>query len=248
MASILTSFPQEILALIFSNYKGKQSMVLLAIVDANYRFLLLDFGTNGRISDGGVLQNTRFYEKLVEKKLHIPQLDDVSENFQNVPYVFVADDAFPLTTEILKPFRQADLNSAKREVFNYRLSRARHIVENVFGILSSRFRIFHTAINLEPQNIEKVVMAACALHNFLMDQQPTLYAPANCLYQESSESGNILSMGCDSADSNMNPLQSCNRGNICGNAKEVREHFMDYFMDEGKVAWQNKHILRNKQS
>lgn len=248
MASILTSFPQEILALIFSNYKGKHSMVFLAIVDANYRFLLVDFGTNGRISDGGVLQNTRFYEKLVEKKLHIPQLDDVSENFQNVPYVFVADDAFPLTTEILKPFRQADLNSAKREVFNYRLSRARHIVENVFGILSSRFRIFHTAINLEPQNIEKVVMAACALHNFLMDQQPTLYAPANCLYQESSESGNILSMGCDSADSNMNPLQSCNRGNICGNAKEVREHFMDYFMDEGKVAWQNKHILRNKQS
>lgn len=232
----------------FFNYKGRHSMVLLAIVDANYRFLLVDFGTNGRVSDGGVLQNTRFYEKLVEKKIHIPQDDDVSEKFKNVPYVFVADDAFPLTTEILKPFRQANLDSAKREVFNYRLSRARHIVENVFGILSSRFRIFHTPINLEPHNIEKVVMAACALHNFLMDKQPTVYAPASCLYRENSEDGNLLSSGCDSADSNMNPLQSFNPGRTCKNAKEVREHFMDYFMDEGKVAWQNNHILRNKQS
>ncbi|CAH1967990.1 unnamed protein product [Acanthoscelides obtectus] len=87
----------------YFNYKGKHSMVLLAIVDANYRFLLVDFGTNGRVSDGGVLQNTRFYEKLVEKNLHIPPPNDVTENFKNVPYVFVADDAFPLITEILKP-------------------------------------------------------------------------------------------------------------------------------------------------
>ncbi|CAH1969493.1 unnamed protein product [Acanthoscelides obtectus] len=99
----------------YFNYKG---MVLLAIVDANYRFLLVDFGTNGRVSDGSVLQNTRLYEKLVEKNLHIPPPDDVTENFKNVLYVFVADDAFPLTTEILKPFRQAFLNSAKKEAYS----------------------------------------------------------------------------------------------------------------------------------
>ncbi|CAH1967324.1 unnamed protein product [Acanthoscelides obtectus] len=102
----------------YFNYKGKHSMVLLAIVDANYRFLLVDFGTNGRVSDGGVLQNTRIYEKLVEKNLHIPPPDDVTENFKNVPYVFVTDDAFPLTTEILKPFRQAFLDSAKKEAYS----------------------------------------------------------------------------------------------------------------------------------
>ena len=56
----------------YYNYKGKHSMVLLAIVDAEYRFQLVDFGTNGRISDGGVLQNTTFYEKLINDSLHIP--------------------------------------------------------------------------------------------------------------------------------------------------------------------------------
>ena len=94
-------------------------MVLLAIVDANYKFLFIDFGTNVRASDSGVLQNTLFYEKFMEKKLHIPEDEDVSENLKDVPYVFVVDDAFSLTTNILKPFRQANLDSANREVFNY---------------------------------------------------------------------------------------------------------------------------------
>jgi len=48
----------------YYNYKGRHSMVLLAIADANYQFIMCDFGTNGRISDGGVLKNTIFYERL----------------------------------------------------------------------------------------------------------------------------------------------------------------------------------------
>lgn len=168
----------------YYNYKGKHSMVLLAIVDANYKFLLVDFGTNGRISDGGVLQNTTFFERLVNEDLHIPPPEDVTDNFKQVPYVFVADDAFPLRTDILKPFKQALLDSAEKEVFNYRLSRARHIVENVFGILASRFRIFQSPINLEPRNIEKIVMATCVLHNFLTEQQYRTYFPANYMDKE----------------------------------------------------------------
>lgn len=78
-------------------------MVLLAIFDAKCQFLLVDFETSGRISDGGVLQNTSLFEKLVNE--NFPQPDDVSDKFKDVPHVFVADDAFPLTTDILKPFR-----------------------------------------------------------------------------------------------------------------------------------------------
>jgi len=37
---------------------------LLAIVEAIYETLLADVGTNGRISDGGVIRNTKFYELL----------------------------------------------------------------------------------------------------------------------------------------------------------------------------------------
>lgn len=78
--------PPRNLGSYYFNYKENHSMVLLAIVDANYRFPLVDFGTNGRESDGGVLQNTRFYEKLVEKNLHVPPPDDW--RFKKYPLCF----------------------------------------------------------------------------------------------------------------------------------------------------------------
>jgi hypothetical protein len=36
---------------------------------ANYEFILVDFGTNGRISDGGVIENTDFHDKFKNKSL-----------------------------------------------------------------------------------------------------------------------------------------------------------------------------------
>lgn len=229
----------------YFNYKGRHSMVLLAIVDANYRFLLVDFGTNGRVSDGGVLQNTKFYEKLESNELKLPKPCNVTENFEKVPYVFVADDAFPLTINIMKPFRQAQLDSASKEIYNYRISRARHVVENSFGILASRFRIFHTQINLEPENITKVVKATCALHNFLMEQHPTFYAPPNSTYQENYD-GTTAIAGLDTSESNMIALKRLNQGNITSAAKQLRNEFTSYFMNEGKVPWQDNRVLRNK--
>ena len=79
----------------FYNYKKTHSMVLLAIADANYKFLLCDFGANGRVSDGGVLKNTVFFDKLQKNLLNIPPPSDVGQR-KNLPYVFVADDAFAL--------------------------------------------------------------------------------------------------------------------------------------------------------
>lgn len=40
-------------------------MVLIAIVDSNYEFIMCDVGTNGSVSDGGVINNIKFYKKLI---------------------------------------------------------------------------------------------------------------------------------------------------------------------------------------
>jgi hypothetical protein len=60
-----------------------------------------------------------------------------------IPYVLVADDAFPLTSYLMKPYAGKLTKGSAKSVFNYRLSRARRIVENAFGLLSSVFRIFY---------------------------------------------------------------------------------------------------------
>ena len=66
----------------------------------------------------------------------------------------------------MKPFPHLSLEVDKR-VYNYRLSRARRVVENAFGILANRFRIFLTPIALPPVTVEQIVLETCSLHNML---------------------------------------------------------------------------------
>ncbi|CAH1962114.1 unnamed protein product [Acanthoscelides obtectus] len=204
----------------FFNYKGRHSMVLLGIANAKYQFILADFGTNGRISNGGVLQNTKFFEMLTKGDLRIPTEEYVKGNGRNLPYVFVADDAFALRSDMMKPFRQADLNSNEKKIFNYRLSRARRIIENTFRILAARFRIFHTQINVEPENIIKIVMAAVVLHNFLIENSPKSYAPKQCVQEENAD-GTVINYGYNTQNSSMENLEQRNPGNINDTAKNA---------------------------
>ena len=90
----------------YFNYKHSFSVVLLAIVDANYKFIYVDISCNGRISDGGVFQNCDLYKELEENRFNIPQSTFIPGMNLAFPYVIIADDAFPLKQYILKPYSQ----------------------------------------------------------------------------------------------------------------------------------------------
>jgi hypothetical protein len=81
--------------------------------------------------------------------------------------VFLADDAFPLQTNILKPYTRATALNKTQLVFNYRLSRGRRVVENSFGISVALFRVFEKPIPLSVATTEQVVKITCALHDWL---------------------------------------------------------------------------------
>lgn len=88
----------------FYNYKHFYSIVLLALVNANYCFTFVDCGTQGRLSDGAVFRNSLLFEKMESGQLNLPTNEKVNETNKCLPYVFVADDAFGLSPHILKPF------------------------------------------------------------------------------------------------------------------------------------------------
>ena len=48
------------------------------------------------------------------------------------------------------PFRNQPIEN---HVFSYRLSRARRVVENAFGLLAVRFRVFRKPIELCPEKV-----------------------------------------------------------------------------------------------
>lgn len=214
----------------YYNYKGFHSMVLMGIANAKYEFILCDFGINGRISDGGVINRTTFYDKLCKGHLNLPQENKIEGSEKVLPYVFIGDEAFAMRTDFLRPFSQKDL-SYERRIFNYRLSRACRIIENVFGILVLRFRIFQTAINLLPRKTKNVVLACCALHNFLR---------AKCIgYSIPDESDEQAEDNMSQVEQSLAGLQRGTMRNTSNAAKKVRYTFMNYFNNEGKVAWQD---------
>ena len=88
-----------------------------------------------------------------------------------VHYVNVAgDQAFPLLPQLMRPFPSSQGQAAMRRIFNYRHCRARRVIENAFGILASRFRIFRKPIISSPETVDKVVQATVVLHNWLRTQ------------------------------------------------------------------------------
>jgi len=212
---------------LYYNYKHFNSVVLMALVDACYRFLYVDIGSYGRISDGGVFNSCSLAEALETNCLNIPGSSQLPESNTVSPFVIVADDAFALRKYVMKPYSQKNLSREQR-IFNYRLSRARRVVENAFGIMASRFRILLKAINLSPEKVQTVVMAICCLHNFLL-RNPT-------------SAGQYISPD-DEPVADLAPLEKQKVNRASNEAMRVRENLCLYFNSEaGSVSWQGNYI------
>ena len=118
------------------------------------------------------------------------------------------------------------LSIAKR-LFHYRLSRARRAVENGFGILDSRFRIFHTKISLQPANATKIVLCCCVLHNMLRTLTNNSYNAIG-YGGVAGDNGNINegSWRSELESPYVQPIPSRQTRHNSHDAEEVRSHFI----------------------
>ena len=125
-------------------------IVLMAIADASYMFTYVDVGDYGRQSDSGVFSNSNFGKALLSNELKIPVGDNLPITSTYAQYCFIGDEAFPLKENMQRPYPGKMLPEIKL-IYNYRLSRARTVVENAFGILSNRWRFLRSPIHAVPE-------------------------------------------------------------------------------------------------
>lgn len=209
---------------LFYNYKGYNSIVLLAIVDSRYRFIFVDIGAYGKESDSTIFHNSKLYDLIVTHKLPIPAPKPLPCN-QNAPFVFVGDEAFSLSNNVMRPYSGKHL-SVEQRIFNYRLSRARRYVECAFGIMANKWRILHRAINVKYEFATDIIKACCVLHNFVLNRDGV---------QASDD--NIFN------DSNLQMLQSVTTNESSMGPHLTRNIFCNYFSsDVGALSWQLKKI------
>ena len=148
---------------------------MLALVDASYRFIYVDIGEYGSNADSNVFQFSNFGAKYTGNKLNVPGLKRLPNYNQQgpMPHVIVADEAFPLLHTLMRPYPHSRESTLPRDecIFNYRLSTARMVVENAFGILAMQWRIFDRRMPLSTENADKVIQAAACLHNYLTEEK-----------------------------------------------------------------------------
>lgn len=98
--------------------------------------------------------------------------------------------------------------------------------------MAATWRVFGTKIALQPEKVEKIVLATCALHNFLRVNRPLGFT-----VDTDFELGNWRNY----ASHGMANLEGVPR-RAPTDAKEVRELYCDYVNNEGAVPWQESMI------
>lgn len=218
---------------LYYNYKGFFSVVLLAVVDANYKFMFVDVGSYGKEGDSGIFEKSVLGKKFYNGKL-LPPPKRLPGSELILPHVLVGDDAFRLHTNMMKPYLQKDAMANKiKAVCNYRFCRARRTSENTFGILAQVFRIFFTPIAVLPETADDVITVCCCLHNMLREGYLTKSGRPNYEFDPAQ----------DLPTENLIPLRkSGGFGNVEGFT--IRNTFASYFFEEGKVSWQEATVNR----
>lgn len=210
----------------YYNYKGHHSIVLLACCDADYIFTAVDIGAYGSQSDGGVFMESSFGRKVIAGELNFPPPKILPNSNYNCNHYMVGDAAFPLKPYLMRPF-PGKLLEEDKYYFNKRLSRARRVIENAFGILVAKWRILLTTLHMLPSNADKVIKATVVLHNFVK-----LNDAAYCgsdyvdVYNPNDE---LISEGLWRSEAT--PLTNCRHvgsNNSSANALQMRDELKKY--------------------
>lgn len=187
-------------------------------------------------SDGGVFRNSDIGRCFEEGTFKLPNAKPVEINGPALPYVLLADEAFPLTTYMMRPYARSSKLDLRKKVFNYRLSRARRVVESAFGILAARWRIYRRSIIADVANVIKIVQATVALHNFIIITEEKLL-PKSTYAHVTPEDRNVISEGLCSL-----PV---NRSRFNNSGIEIRNAFSEFFVSSGALPFQWEKAINN---
>uniref|UniRef100_A0A3Q1FAT0 DDE Tnp4 domain-containing protein n=1 Tax=Acanthochromis polyacanthus TaxID=80966 RepID=A0A3Q1FAT0_9TELE len=202
----------------FPNSPPSSGSKYFTLVDANYMFRVIDVDGYGRNSDGGILSESLLGKRLRAGTLSLPEDTSLqgAEDLGPMPHVLVADEAFPLQRHIMRPYRGRHLQR-KQKVYNYRLSRARRIVESTFGVLSTQWRMYRRVLGICPRKADSVVKATCVLQNYMR------------------QNGEV------ERDAGLEPITQTGSNNSSREAASIREKYCDYFNSPaGEVPWQHQ--------
>ena len=224
---------------LYHNYKGFFSVILMALVDAQYKFLWIDVGGNGAMSDAQIYNDSELKTCLEDGTIGFPEPDPLPNDDRPMPYFLLGDDAFSLSKYMMKPYGLRGLNK-EQMITNYRISRGRRVVENAFGILAQRWQLLLTTMMSGPEVVRDIIEACVCLHNLLRIRNPAIHVG---LVDAEDDDHNLIP-GMWRQNAQMHEVEQVvgpNRDTT--EAKRQREYLRLYFNSPaGSVPWQDRMI------
>lgn len=102
----------------FFNYKKYFSIILQGLVDANYKFITVDIGGNGKQSDGGTFLVLHLHKFVESGDITFPEPKMLPNTNIQASFVMLADEAYLLLPHLMTPYKRTILNSMKRNFNN----------------------------------------------------------------------------------------------------------------------------------
>ena len=130
----------------------------------------------------------------------------------------------------------------KQRIFNYRLSHARRVIENAFGILANHFRCLLTAICLKKKNVESVVLTACIPHNLISYRK---YGRMNVEVDSENANHQVVpeSWRNEEAVTAWESLDALSGNTSSKAGKLQRDYMAEYYSSPaGAVTWQDRMV------
>ena len=143
----------------------------------------------GKDSDGNAFSNSTFGKKLKDGSLDLPSPAHLLRTTTTLSFPFVADEAFSLHNNLMRPYPGKNLSNRQR-LFNHRLSRARQMVQNAFGVMASHFRVFRKPLFVQSHVADALVLACTIFHSYLWHKDSSCYMDTNAIDHEDNE-GNL---------------------------------------------------------
>ncbi len=110
-------------------------------------------GIPGKTNDAGAFAGTELFTALESGNL----LPNKTRSFDGVDVLFhlLGDSAFALKPWLMKPFIFSEEAPEDQRLFNKRHSRARRVIENVFGRLKGRWRRLYKRFEIKIEDAGK---------------------------------------------------------------------------------------------
>lgn len=210
------------------DYKNRklQNIVITGIADTNFSFAIVNIGSDTS-SIEGIFKESNLKSKLDNDELNIPP--PTISCHGDLPYVFVASEAYPLSKYMMRPYTLGNHSDFKSRVFNFRLSQARIVIDRAFSLLVSRWHILKRPMLRNVEKTQNTILASTYLHNFIIKQEQVLNQKQYSKYTDADkeDQSSILKFFKHKPNNKCQQL-----------AVNYRDTFAQYFMAEGAVDWQ----------